>query len=93
MDLHAAKTVAKGSQRVVSLQDAAIDEYICTMLLAPMHGIDLAGVIIVNVDCLAEPAMQAASKLQQFLQRKDIPVAVGLASARCQSHTPHVFLP
>lgn len=61
------------------VQDAAIDEYICTMLLTLMPGIDLVGVIIVNADCLAEPAMQAASKLQQFLRRKDVPVALSRA--------------
>ena len=79
MDLGTAKTAAKGRQRVVFLQDAAIDEYICTMLLTLMPGIDLVGVIIVNADCLAEPAMQAASKLQQFLRRKDVPVALSRA--------------
>lgn len=79
MDLGTTKTAAKRRQRVVFLQDAAIDEYICTMLLTLMPGIDLAGVIIVNADCLAEPAMQAASKLQQFLRRKDVPVALSRA--------------
>ena len=51
MDLSTAKTAAKGRQRVVFVQDAAIDKYICTMLLTLMPGIDLVGVIIVNADC------------------------------------------
>jgi purine nucleosidase len=80
MDLSTARAAAKGSrQRVVFLQDAAIDEYISTMLLTLMPGIDLAGVIIVNADCLAEQAMDAASRLQQFLRRKDIPIALSRA--------------
>jgi purine nucleosidase len=64
---------------VVLLHDAAIDEYIATVLLTVMPNIDLRGIIIVNADCIAEPAMDAASKLQQFLGREDIPLALSRA--------------
>lgn len=64
---------------VVLLHDAAVDEYISTVLLTTMPNIDLRGIIIVNADCIAEPAMEAASKLQQFLGREDIPLALSRA--------------
>jgi len=64
---------------IVLIHDAAIDEFISTMLLTVMPGVDLLGIIIVNADCLAVPAMEAASKLQQFLGRADIPIALSRA--------------
>jgi len=66
---------------VVLIHDAAIDEFISTMLLTVMPGIDLLGIVIVNADCLEAPALAAASKLQQFLGRADIPVALSRARA------------
>lgn len=67
------------ARRVVLIHDAAIDEYICTVLLTAMPSIDLVGIIIVNADCIAEPALEAASKLQQFLGITDIPLALSRA--------------
>jgi len=67
------------STPVVLLHDAAIDEYMVTVLLTVMPNIDLRGIVIVNADCIAEPAMDAASKLQQFLGREDIPLALSRA--------------
>jgi purine nucleosidase len=67
------------STPVVLLHDAAVDEYIVTVLLTVMPGIDLRGIIVVNADCIAEPAMEAASKLLQFLGREDIPLALSRA--------------
>jgi purine nucleosidase len=67
------------STPVVLLHDAAIDEYMVTGLLTVMPNIDLRGIVIVNADCIAEPAMDAASKLQQFLGREDIPLALSRA--------------
>ena len=64
---------------VVLIHDAAIDEYISSVLLTVMPGIDLLGIIIVNADCIADPAMKSASKLQQFLGHTDIPVALSRA--------------
>ena len=67
------------STPVVLLHDAAVDEYMVTVLLTVMPNIDLRGIVIVNADCIAEPAMDAASKLQQFLGREDIPLALSRA--------------
>ncbi|HSM84710.1 MAG TPA: nucleoside hydrolase [Candidatus Limnocylindrales bacterium] len=67
------------STPVVLLHDAAVDEYMVTVLLTLMPGIDLRGIIVVNADCIAEPAMDAASRLQQFLGREDIPLALSRA--------------
>lgn len=64
---------------VVLLHDAAVDEFISSMLLTVMPGIDLLGLIIVNADCIAEPAMQASSRLLQFIGRTEIPVALSRA--------------
>lgn len=64
---------------VVLLHDAAIDEFVSSMLLTVMPGIDLLGLIIVNADCIAEPALQASSRVLQFIGRTDIPVALSRA--------------
>lgn len=65
--------------RVVLIHDAAVDEYISTMVLTLMPEFELAGVIIVNADCIDQPAMDAASKLQQFLGQPDVPLALSRA--------------
>ncbi len=75
----AAKGSAPARTPVILLHDAAIDEYISSVLLTVMPGIDLLGIIIINADCLSDPAMHAASKLQQFLGRTDIPIALSRA--------------
>jgi purine nucleosidase len=67
------------STPVVLLHDAAVDEYMVAMLLTVMPNIDLRGIVVVNADCIAEPAIDAASKLQQFLGREDIPLALSRA--------------
>ncbi|HVI10256.1 MAG TPA: hypothetical protein VND65_18350, partial [Candidatus Binatia bacterium] len=72
-------TKQAGRKPVVLIHDAAIDEYISTMLLALMPEIDLLGVIIINADCIAQPALDAASKLHQFLGKPDLPLALSRA--------------
>ncbi|WP_263419456.1 nucleoside hydrolase [Terriglobus albidus] len=64
---------------VVFLHDAAIDEFISSMLLTVMPGIDLLGIIVINADCIADPAMHASSRLMQFMNRTGIPVALSRA--------------
>jgi purine nucleosidase len=75
------KSMAASGARipVVLLHDAAIDEFISSMLLTVMPGIELLGIIIINADCIAEPAMQASSRLLQFMGRTEIPVALSRA--------------
>ncbi|MEO7735848.1 MAG: nucleoside hydrolase [Kofleriaceae bacterium] len=65
---------------VILLHDAAIDEYISTILLTTMPEVDLRAIIVVNGDCITTPAMNAAWRIQQFIQRTDIPL--GLSAAR-----------
>jgi purine nucleosidase len=72
-------TGAQRTRRVVLIHDAAVDEYISTILLTRMPNIDLASVIIVNADCIAQPALDAASKLHQFLNCPDLPLALSRA--------------
>ena len=79
MTSSARATAAKPRTPVVILHDAAIDEYISSMLLTVMPGIDLLGIIVINADCIADPAMDASSRLLQFMGRTDIPVALSRA--------------
>lgn len=65
---------------VILLHDAAIDEYMATILLTTMSGIDLRAIVVVNGDCITTPAMNAAWRIQQFIDRTDIPL--GLSAAR-----------
>lgn len=65
---------------VIQIQDAAIDEYMSTVLLTTMEGVNLLGNIIVNADSIAAPAMQTAWKIQSYIGREDIPI--GLSRAR-----------
>ncbi|HYO90887.1 MAG TPA: hypothetical protein VEQ40_04595, partial [Pyrinomonadaceae bacterium] len=65
---------------VIQIQDAAIDEYMSTVILTTIEDINLLGVVIVNADSIAAPAMQTAWKILSYLKRTDIPV--GLSGAR-----------
>lgn len=65
---------------VILLHDAAIDEYIATILLTTMPEVTLAAIVVVNGDCITTPAMSAAWRIQQYIGRTDIPL--GLSSAR-----------
>lgn len=65
---------------VILLHDAAIDEYMATILLTTMTGVDLRAIVVVNGDCITTPAMNAAWRIQQFIGRTDIPL--GLSAAR-----------
>ncbi len=81
MSTSVSEGTAAGRIPVVLIHDAAIDEFISTMLLTVMPGIELVGVILVNADCLEAPALEAASKLQQFLGRAEMPLALSRARA------------
>jgi purine nucleosidase len=65
---------------VIQIHDAAIDEYMSTVLLTTMTDVNLLGIVIVNADSIAAPAMQTAWKIQSYLGRTEIPV--GLSRAR-----------
>jgi purine nucleosidase len=65
--------------QVVFNHDAAIDEYMATVLLTTMEGVDLQGIVITNADCIADQAMGTAWKVQQFIERTEIPLALSNA--------------
>lgn len=67
------------TKRVVIVHDAAIDEYMSTILLTTMKDVSLEGIVIVNADCIYGPAMDAAWKIQQFIDRTDIPLSLSNA--------------
>lgn len=64
---------------VVIIHDAAIDEYMSTILLTTMQDVRLDGIVIVNADCIYGPAMDAAWRIQQFIGRTDIPLSLSNA--------------
>ncbi len=65
--------------RVVQIHDAAIDEYMATLLLTTMDDVQLDGIVVVNADCIYGPAMTAAWRIQQFIERPDIPLTLSNA--------------
>jgi len=77
-----AKALASDQGRklpVLFIHDAAIDDFIATMLLVAMPNVDLRGIVIANADCIPEPGIDAANRLQQFIGRPDIPLALSEA--------------
>jgi inosine-uridine nucleoside N-ribohydrolase len=75
-----ADSVQDRKRPVVFIHDAAIDDFIATLLLVAMPDVDLKGIIVANADCIPEPAMEVCSRLNQFMGRPDMPLA--LSSAR-----------
>ena len=61
---------------VLFIHDAAIDDFIATMLLVAMPYVDLKGIVIADADCIPQPGIDAANRLQQFIGRPDIPLAL-----------------
>ena len=61
---------------VLFIHDAAIDDFIATMLLVAMPNVDLKGIVITDADCVPQPGIDAANRLQQFIGRSDIPLAL-----------------
>ena len=70
---------AAGKLPVLFIHDAAIDDFIATMLLVAMPHVDLKGIVIANADCIPQPGIDAANRLQQFIGRSDIPLALSEA--------------
>ena len=67
------------TKHVVLVHDAAIDEYMSTILLTTMEDVVLDGIVIVNADCIYGPAMDAAWKIQQYIDGTDIPLSLSNA--------------
>jgi purine nucleosidase len=69
----------QGRLPVLFIHDAAIDDFIATMLLVAMPHVDLKGVVITAGDCIPQYGIEAANLLQQFMGRPDIPLALSEA--------------
>ena len=63
-------------ERVFLSHDGAIDEFLAMAVLAIDRSVELAGVSIVNGDCLAESAMRVQWKLLQLLGLEGHPVSL-----------------
>jgi purine nucleosidase len=64
---------------VLFIHDAAIDDFVATMVLVAMPNVDLKGIVITDADCIPQPGIDAANRLQQFIGRPDIPLALSEA--------------
>jgi purine nucleosidase len=69
-----------GVTPVLFIHDAAIDDFVATLLILESPNLDLRGVVIVNADCIPGPGMDVASRVHQFAGRPDLPL--GLSGAR-----------
>ncbi|MGC5796059.1 nucleoside hydrolase [Sphingomonas sp. NFX23] len=65
---------------LVFIHDAAIDDFVATLLIASMPQFDLRGVIVANADCVPEYGIDVASRVNQFIGKPDLPL--GLSGAR-----------
>lgn len=72
--------------KVIFNHDAAIDEYIAGVLLTTMPNVELSDIIITNGDCIAGPAMDAAYKIQHYINLPEIPLS--LAQSRGWNQFP-----
>lgn len=70
----------KSMTPLVFIHDAAIDDFVATLLIESMPQFDLKGVIIANADCVPQPGIEVASRVNQFMGRPDLPL--GLSKAR-----------
>ncbi len=61
-------------KNVIFNHDAAIDEYMASVLISTMADVNLLGVIITNGDCVYGPAMSAAYKIQQYIGQPNTPL-------------------
>ncbi|MBW4647979.1 MAG: nucleoside hydrolase [Kastovskya adunca ATA6-11-RM4] len=62
-------------QLVLMDHDGGVDDYLATLLLMTMDGVQPLGVIVTPADCYIQPAVAATRKILDLLGRSDIPVA------------------
>ncbi|HEY2013800.1 MAG TPA: nucleoside hydrolase [Bryobacteraceae bacterium] len=75
--------------KVLLIHDAAIDEYMSTVLLATMPNVELAGIVVVSADCIGGVAMQVAWKIQHFIGMPGVPLS--LSGARGLNPFPWAY--
>lgn len=66
-------------QKVIFIHSAAIDDFVATAVLSQMSNIEIQCVLVINADCIAKPAMDVTSRVNQFL---GVTAPIGLSTAR-----------
>lgn len=66
-------------QKVIFIHSAAIDDFVATAILSQMPNIEIECVLVINADCIAEPAMDVTSRVNQLL---GVTAPLGLSDAR-----------
>lgn len=66
-------------QKVIFIHSAAIDDFVATAVLSQMSNIEIECVLVINADCVAEPAMDVTSRVNQLL---GVTAPIGLSTAR-----------
>jgi purine nucleosidase len=67
---------------VIFNHSAAIDDFVSTVVLSTMQDMEIKGIIVTNADCIAEPAMDATSRVHQFLGLDKMEIPIALSEAR-----------
>lgn len=80
VDVDDARSGTAGPEPLIFIHDAAIDDFVATLLIEAMPDYALKGVVIVNADCIAEPGIEVAARVNAFMGRPDLPL--GLSAAR-----------
>lgn len=65
-------------QKVIFIHSAAIDDFVSTAVLSQMPNIEIECVLVINADCIAQPAMDVTSRVNQLL---GVTAPVGLSDA------------
>ncbi|MBD2740620.1 nucleoside hydrolase [Coleofasciculus sp. FACHB-1120] len=62
-------------QLVLMDHDGGVDDYLATMLLMTMDGIQPLGIVVTPADCYVQPAVSATCKILDLMGRSEVPVA------------------
>lgn len=65
---------------LVFIHDAAIDDFVATLLLESMPGYDLQGIVIANADCVPQWGYSVAAQVNAFMGRPDLPLGLSSVS-------------
>jgi purine nucleosidase len=62
-------------QLVLMDHDGGVDDYLATMLLMTMDGVQPLGIVVTPADCYVQPAVGATRKILDLMGRSEVPVA------------------
>jgi purine nucleosidase len=62
-------------QLVFMDHDGGVDDYLATMLLMTMDGVQPLGIVVTPADCYVQPAVSATRKILDLMGRSEVPVA------------------